>query len=290
MRFTASIRADGSGARAPRLPGPQQLYERWERQQWSASAIDLRRDREDWAALPRGLAERLSWHLAAFYVGEERVAVELGPLLAAHESPSEAAFVATQQADEARHAQHFDRFFDQVLDAGDSFEQRLLHARERLAPAVRRLVDDELHAAAGRLAGAPRDAAAKVDFVVLYHLIVEGTLALTGQRTLLAFCRRRDLLPGWCEGLRLIARDERRHVAYGTWLLHRKARALPLRERLARRVEALAPLAWEALVPAGARPERFRPLDRSGVEIAETAFGGLARRLRLAGVELAVAR
>ena len=37
--------------RTLQLMNPQQLYELWERQQWQSQAIDLERDKEQWAAL-----------------------------------------------------------------------------------------------------------------------------------------------------------------------------------------------------------------------------------------------
>ena len=81
------------------LMDPQQLYELWERQPWSAHTIDFRRDREDWSRLSDAHREHLSWNLAPFFVGEERVTTHLSGLVMAYESQSEAAFLATQQVD-----------------------------------------------------------------------------------------------------------------------------------------------------------------------------------------------
>ncbi|MBO0745847.1 MAG: hypothetical protein J2P43_12565, partial [Candidatus Dormibacteraeota bacterium] len=41
------------------LPGPIDLYRRWETQQWSATALDFERDRGQWAAMPGYLKEQL---------------------------------------------------------------------------------------------------------------------------------------------------------------------------------------------------------------------------------------
>ncbi|HTB50659.1 MAG TPA: ribonucleotide-diphosphate reductase subunit beta [Solirubrobacteraceae bacterium] len=265
---------------------PQELYELAERQHWQAHAIDLRRDREDWKALPRAYRERLIWHIASFFAGEERVMVELSSLLAAQESPGEAAFLATQQLDEARHAQHFDRFYEQVLGIDSSFDDRLEKARCELGPALVTLMDERLGNVSRQLASDPGDSTAKVDFVTLYHMIIEGMLAVTGQRMLFEFLERRDILPGWREGLRLIARDEYRHVAYGTWLLHEKAANPALRKRIAEQLDELIPLAADVLVPPGARPKWFRPLDWTGVEVYTFAFGALARRIKIVGIDL----
>lgn len=270
----------------PLIFDPQKLYELAERQHWQAHAIDLRRDREDWEALPRAYRERLIWHIASFFVGEERVMAEFSPLLAAPESASEAAFLATQQVDEARHAQHFDRFYQQVLGLDDSFDDRLEEARDELSPALVTLIDERLSSVGRQLAANPSDKAAKVDFVTLYHMVIEGMLAMTGQRMLFEFLERRDILPGWREGLRLIARDEYRHVAYGTWLLHKKAADPALRERVAGQLHELIPLAADVLVPPGARPKWFRPLDWTGVDVYAFAFGALSRRMKAVGIDI----
>ena len=48
----ATITDDAYLNRTLQLMNPQQLYELWERQQWQSQAIDLERDKEQWADLP----------------------------------------------------------------------------------------------------------------------------------------------------------------------------------------------------------------------------------------------
>ena len=133
----------------------------------------------------------------------------------------------------------------------------------------------------------PRDIEAKVDFVTLYHMIIEGTLALTGQWFLTDFMERKEILPGWVEGFKLISQDEHRHVAYGTWFLREKAKDPELRRRIAERVAELIPLAAAVLVPAGEDPESYSILDYSMEETNTFAFNALNRRLKVIGVDLA---
>src|ERR687895_393582 len=62
----------------------RQLYELWERQQWATQELDFTRDREDWHE--RFDAEerfQRMYGLSAFFVGEQRVASELGPMMRA---------------------------------------------------------------------------------------------------------------------------------------------------------------------------------------------------------------
>src|SRR6478609_11308363 len=110
--------ADESKLSSVTLMTPQQLYELWERQNWQSHTIDLTRDREDWAAMDDELRRQLAWNLSSFFIGEERVTTQFSGLVMAYESQSEEAYLTTQQVDEARHAQHFSRFYEQVMSIG----------------------------------------------------------------------------------------------------------------------------------------------------------------------------
>src|SRR5205085_8594959 len=142
---------------------PQQLYELWERQQWQSHTIDLSQDVRDWQRMDDELRGRLAWNLSSFFVGEERVTTQFSGLVMAYESQSEAAFLTTQQVDEARHAQHFNRFYEEVLGIDGSFEDRLGQARQDLHPAFIEMFDGVLVDWGRRLVENPGDIEAKVD-------------------------------------------------------------------------------------------------------------------------------
>jgi ribonucleoside-diphosphate reductase beta chain len=231
--------------------------------------------------------EHLAWNLSSFFVGEERVTTQFAGLVMAYESQSEEAFLTTQQVDEARHAQHFNRFYEQVLKVDGTFEDRLRRAREDLNPAFIELFDVVLVEWGRRLVEDPTSIEAKVDFVTLYHMIIEGTLALTGQNFLTDYMERKGILPGWVEGFKLISQDEHRHVAYGTWLLREKAQDPALRERIGQRLVELLPLANRVLVPRGANPQSYAILDYTMEETNAFAFSALNRRLKVIGIDLA---
>jgi ribonucleoside-diphosphate reductase beta chain len=279
--------SDESKLASVELMDPQQLYELWERQNWQAHAIDLSQDRRDWEAMDSELRERLAWNLSSFFVGEERVTTQFSGLVMAYESQSEEAFLTTQQVDEARHAQHFNRFYEQVIGIDGSFEERLGQARNDLNPAFIEMFDGTLVQWGGRLVEDPFNIEAKVDFVTLYHMIIEGTLALTGQWFLTDYMERHQVLPGWVEGFKLISRDEHRHVAYGTWFLREKAKDSALRKRISARVAELIPLATGVLVPPGANPNDYTILDYTMEETNSFAFNALNRRLKVIGIDLA---
>ena len=269
------------------LMTPQELYELWERQNWQSHAIDLQQDRRDWEQMDEDLRSHLAWNLSSFFIGEERVTTQFSGLVMAYESQSEEAFLTTQQVDEARHAQHFNRFYEQVLGIDGTFEDRLQRARKDLNPAFIEMFDGVLVDWGKRLAQNPQDIEAKVDFVTLYHMIIEGTLALTGQWFLTDYMERKDILPGWVEGFRLISQDEHRHVAYGTWFLREKAADPALRQRIVDRLAELIPLASAVLVPPGADPEDYAILDYTMEETNTFAFNALNRRLKVIGIDLA---
>jgi ribonucleoside-diphosphate reductase beta chain len=271
------------------LMTPQQLYELWERQPWQTHTIDFTQDREDWAGISDEDKDHIVWFLSSFFIGEERVATQFNGLVGAYESQSEEAFLTTQQVDEARHAQHFNNFYTQVIGYDGSFEDRLERAREDLNDAFKVLFDDVLVDANRRLLADPGDMDAKVDFVTTYHMVIEGTLALTGQDTLTRVFEDRGILPGFLEGFRKISTDEHRHVAYGTWFLQQKARESPeLARRITSTLQELIPIAAGVLTPRGYDiGDQYKILGVASDEVHGFAFQALSRRLKVIGVSLA---
>ena len=179
-----------------KLMGPLELYRLWERQSWASHQISLEQDRRDWESLSDEEHDEMMWGLAAFFVGEERVTNQFSGLVMAAEDKHEEAFLLTQQVDEARHAQHFNRLYEEVFDYDGSFEDRLERARRDLTPDYFKLFDGYLVEAHEALLADPRDVGLKVDFVTIYHMVIEGTLALTGQYFQTDNLERRGILPG----------------------------------------------------------------------------------------------
>jgi ribonucleoside-diphosphate reductase beta chain len=277
-------------ARELRLLEPQQLYELWERQQWVSQDIDFSADREHWANLTDEERDWAIWSLSSFFVGEERVTTQFSGLVMAYEDEQEEAFLTTQQVDEARHMQFFDRFYREVIQLEQpDIEARLARVRHELNDAFVELFDTSLVEAARRLIADPADVEAKVDFVTTYHMVIEGTLALTGQNFITEYWEKKELLPGFVDGFKKVARDEHRHVAYGTWFLRQKCRD---DDRLAGRMRAtlseLLPIASRVLAPQGVDPnEDWEMVGYTSAEINEFAFNALTRRLKAIGVPLA---
>jgi ribonucleoside-diphosphate reductase beta chain len=284
----ATISDDAYLNRTLQLMNPQQLYELWERQAWQSQAIDLERDKAQWAELSDEDREEHLWGLSSFFVGEERVTTQFSGLVMAYEDEQEEAFLTTQQVDEARHMQFFDRYYREVMGLDQELIQdRLAHVRKDVTDAFVALFDDHLVEQGRRLIDNPRDIEAKVDFVTTYHMVIEGTLALTGQHFMLDYYERNDLLPGFAEGFNNIARDEHRHVAYGTWFLQQKCAEPALRERVQRTLAELLPLAAGVLVPKGySVGDDYEFFGYTAQEQAEFAYSALTRRLKVIGVSL----
>src|SRR5215218_11123471 len=109
-----------------KLLGYRQLYELWERQQWATQDIDFTQDRIDWHERigPEERFQRM-YGLSSFFIGEQRVAAELGPIMRAAPDEEMRIFLCTQIADEARHVAFFDRFYSEVgiFDTDDIHER-----------------------------------------------------------------------------------------------------------------------------------------------------------------------
>jgi ribonucleoside-diphosphate reductase beta chain len=273
-----------------KLLGPQELYELWERQPWASQTIDLSSDRVDWEAMSPEDRDEITWGLSSFLVGEEKVTTELIGLLGAAEDQSEASFLASQMVDEARHMQFLDRFYQEVAGVSlPSVAERLDTRRVELSGAFITLFDDILPKVRERLLACPRDVEAKVDFVTIYHLVVEGTLAMNGQQIILEYFGERDIFAGARAGFEHMSTDEHRHIAYGVWYLRRQlASSTDLKELVRDRLYELLPVVARILVPAN---ERL--LDGDGIlfgrtwqSVNEQALKVLKRRLKIVGVDL----
>lgn len=195
------------------------LYRQWERTNWSATDIDFSRDREDWATkLDDKRRTALLWNYSLFLVGEEAVARDLTPMLDAAAGFPESIFLTTQIVDEARHHVFFDRFMREVAGLGTDTASTLAAVDPYLTWGFRK-VFDELDRVTGRLRRRPNDRELLTQSVALYHVVVEGMLAIAGQHFIQRYLGERKILPGFFEGMNNVSRDESRHVAFGVKFL-----------------------------------------------------------------------
>jgi ribonucleoside-diphosphate reductase beta chain len=267
------------------LKPPQQLYDDWEHSHWAARDIDLDRDPVQWAALERSERDLLYWVLSSLMVAEERISTQFCGLVLAQDDEEEGSYLSTQLVDEVRHMQFYARFQNEVIADPAAIAAHVSRAREVLGGPFRKLFDEALVHAHDRLCEAPRDREAKVDFVTVYHMVIEGTLGLTASHFLIDFLSERELLPGFVDGYSRIAADEQRHIAYGTWFLRESVRADSAAADVIRsRIRELLPAVAESISPPSEGA-----WDVLGVEddvLAEFGLGALNRRLRLIGITL----
>jgi ribonucleoside-diphosphate reductase beta chain len=268
------------------LNDPQTLYRRWEDSQWSPWGIDLTRDIAQWPVLAVEQRDLVHFVLSSLMVAEERITTKFSGLVGAHGSEEEATFLATQQVDEARHMQFYARFQDEVVAAPDTIAEHVARARESVSDAFRQIFDVALVDAHEQLVAAPGDLAAKVRFVTLYHMVLEGTLGLTSFKFITDYLDDNGLLPGFVDGYSKIHHDETRHIGYGVWWLRGAVREHPDTADVVRAtLRDLLPHVAESLKLPG-DDDASSVLGVSEGDLRQFALGGLTRRLQIIDVPL----
>jgi ribonucleoside-diphosphate reductase beta chain len=268
------------------LNDPQTLYRRWEDSQWSPWGIDLTRDIAQWPVLAVEQRDLVHFVLSSLMVAEERITTKFSGLVGAHGSEEEATFLATQQVDEARHMQFYARFQDEVVAAPDTIAEHVARARESVSDAFRQIFDVALVDAHEQLVAAPGDLAAKVRFVTLYHMVLEGTLGLTSFKFITDYLDDNGLLPGFVDGYSKIHHDETRHIGYGVWWLRGAVREHPDTADVVRAtLRDLLPHVAESLKLPG-DDDASSVLGVSEDDLRQFALDGLTRRLQIIDVPL----
>lgn len=190
------------------------LYKLWERNPWSATDIDFSADAEHWRSrFDDRQREAALWNYSLFLVGEETVARTLTPVLDAAPGYQEKIFLTTQIVDEARHHVFFDRFIREVAGLGTDTRSTLEAVEGNLTWGFRK-VFEELDRVTDELRRKPsRELLAQS--IAIYHVVVEGLLAIPGQHFIHRYLEDKQILPGFLEGMTNVSRDESRHVAFG---------------------------------------------------------------------------
>lgn len=194
---------------------------------WDPFDIDLEEDKEalieylEDSERPEAAFDGLRQGVARFGAGEQAVTEDLAPLAVALDDIDDQMFLTTQLYEEAKHTDHFDRYWREVIhpvEAELGFEQSSPTAEkwyndaynelfERNEEATHRLLDDPT----------PETFA---EAYCHYHLVIEGILAQTGyygMQQSYSADNHPELphLPGLYEGFTLIRQDEGRHVGFG---------------------------------------------------------------------------
>lgn len=253
---------------------PMRLFEKAKRLGvWNPSEIDFSQDRADWEAMSAERRAVLVRMTARFLAGEEAVTLDLLPLvlaIARQGRLEEEMFLTTFLFEEAKHTDFFSRWVREVAGSPEL---------PPAPPAAVQLFDVELPSTMNALLE-DQSPAAVARASVTYNMIVEGVLAETGYHGYHRSLAVNDLMPGLCEGLVNIKRDESRHIAYGVYLLSRLVAEDPgVWDVIEERMNELWPLA-EAFIGAGYKsyPDGVNPFGVRGDETVEFASSQFRKR------------
>ncbi len=265
----------------------EDLYARWERSNWSATALDFSADRAQWRERFSDFERRAAvWNYALFFWGEDAVADNLSPYIDAAPREEQKYFLATQQVDEARHAVFFKRFMNEVCDLGDgSVASGLAAIKPELTWGFHKVFDrlDRMADELRRDRSKPMLAAA----ITLYHFVIEASMAQPGQHFFERHLEDSDVLPGFRAGLHNVSQDEQRHIGFGVKLLSDLVAEDPdCRHSVAELLREVLPWTAAVLVPPGWDRRYTEALGYTLEEIAEAGAESLAAKLRAAGLPL----
>ena len=200
---------------------PWRLWEKSKKLFWDPADLDFTQDIIDWRDMPDEERTLVAMSARGFMVGEEAVTLDIIPLLRCMSDLGrleDTMYLAMFTMEEAKHTDMFRRWFDAVGMDPSSLDD--LVAEQQAARDRRGIFDGPLTEVMRRL-DTDRSPQAILDASIVYNQFIEGVLAVAGYQRWDETFRRIDKLPGLQAGLKLTQRDERRHIAYGTYLSRR---------------------------------------------------------------------
>ena len=202
---------------------PFRLWDKSKKLFWDPADIDFTQDTADWAELTNEQQLMLAVSCRGFMLGEEAVTLDILPLLRAMSDEGrleDTMYLSMFAMEEAKHIDFFRHWFDAVgfdtslgMEGGGGYGGAnggpQIDPFESLQRVMQRLDND-------------RSPKRILDATLLYNHLIEAVFAIAGYRRFdLQFQSIPGKLPALREGLKLIQRDERRHIAYGTYLARR---------------------------------------------------------------------
>src|ERR1051326_2578904 len=229
--FTASVTV-GSHSRAPfvcewagiwRCPlstaahstkSPRQLYSMAKTLGiWDPATIDLTEDKAHWQMLNAGQREQVIKVCALFYEGEVSVSDTLAWFMLALPDLDRRMFLSTQIFEEVKHAEFFERYFQEVCGTVDTAAY--------LVPEYKGVLLDQLRRRGEAIGAALTNGNSQelglllTLFAAHYMGVVEGVMALTGYEFFEDLLAKTGMFPRLLEGIKLIRADEGRHLVHG---------------------------------------------------------------------------
>lgn len=270
------------------LPSYRELFYRWERQQWRSEEIDFSPDSIQWEQMGAEERQDRLYGLSAFFKGEACVTDTLGPYITAMPDEEMRIFLTTQLADEARHTVFFARFFKEVLGIDKTrLEDTLNDVQQYMNKHLQYILIDSLSDVAERIRQEPTNLAHLIEGITLYHVIVEGTMALAGQRSILEFYRQKDLFPAFRGGFTAVARDESRHVVFGVKFLREMIQRDAANARVVHAaIDKYAPVALIALTPADEYIPNILAMQQDPWVSPRYALDSLRKKIKVIGLSM----
>src|SRR4051794_2205450 len=263
----------------------EDLYSRWEQGNWSVGGIDFSGDRDGWDGLTDLQRRSMRWQFAMFFNGEDAVTENLSPYIDAAPTEEQKYFLATQQVDEARHTVFFSRFFREVLGVEGSIADGLAACQPELNWGYRTTFArlDQMGEELRHDRSLPKFAQA----ITMYHLVVEAALAQPGQHVIEDYVERMEIMPGFLEGMRNVARDEQRHIAFGVKTLSELfAASDECKAAVGELLAEVMPTTAGVFAPPGFDRRYAEDLGFTLEEIYAFGFRSFETKLRAAGMGL----
>src|SRR5438874_12862832 len=197
-------------------------------------------------------------------------------------------FLTTQLADEARHTVFFARFFKEVLGIDKTrLEDTLNAVQQYMNKHLQYILIDSLADVAERIRQEPKNLAHLIEGITLYHVIVEGTMALAGQRGILELYRQNNLFPAFRGGFTAVARDESRHVVFGVKFLREMIQRDAANAKVIQAaVDKYAPVAIKALTPEDEYIPQMLARQVDPWTAPRYAQDSLRKKLKVAGLSM----
>jgi len=265
-----------------KLPAPLDLYKRYLKQRWNVYELDFTQDAIDWhEKMTEDERQAFIDISSGFHHGERQVEVDLVPFMMSG-GEDEKIFISSQIEDEARHTVFFDRFYKEVVGVpGETIMDVLDHSYQWLTETfvgpfglLAYLADD--------LRQNPDDPHRRVKYSTLYHLWIEGVLALVVMKVTLGFGRDRGFLPAYYTGFTATCRDEARHVQFGMKFLYDSLKNDPSHKKDV--LEVLQTIF--NMGGAVSKVANTEPLGFDIFQLREMMVTQLYRKLGIIGVEL----
>ena len=199
---------------------PWKLWEKSKKLFWDPADLDFSQDAIDWQEMTEDERALVALSARGFMIGEEAVTLDIVPLLRCMSDLGrleDTMYLSMFAMEEAKHTDMFRRWFDAVGLDPASLDDLVRSQQAALGQRRVGLFDGALTRVMRRL-DTDRSPKAILDATLIYNQLVEGVAAIAGYRRWEQTFRQLGKLPGLEAGIKLTQRDERRHIAYGTYL------------------------------------------------------------------------